>query len=63
MSEENKPMVTISADEYFNLRQRAESANYIQNSLDEMRTRVVDLNAKVWELDRKIYSMEVKQNE
>lgn len=40
MEEQNqiRPMVTISADEYFDLRSRAESCSYIVQSVEHFRS-------------------------
>lgn len=48
------PTVTISADEYFDLRSRAEINHHLMNEIIECRTAFNRLSDKVWELERKL---------
>ena len=47
------PMVTISADEYFNLRQKAEMNGFIME-------RVVCMSERLRDVDRRLYELENK---
>lgn len=56
----NNPVVTISADEYFNLRSRAESSAYMAQKVEEFRTELNNCRNGMCELDKRIQNLETK---
>lgn len=60
MENNNSPVVTISADEYFNLRSRAESNAYMARSVEEFRTELNSCRNGMWELEKRIQNLEGK---
>lgn len=54
------PMVTITADEYFDLRSRAEANNFTMQEIINSRTAFDRLSEKVWELEQEIQKMKGK---
>lgn len=47
--------VTIPIDEYFELRQKAESAMFLMTELGEMRVRFEKLEQRFYDLERRVY--------
>ena len=50
----NVQMVTITLDEYFELRTKANENLYLANELGRMETRFVEIERRLYELDMKI---------
>ena len=55
-------MITITADEYFDLRSRAEANNFMIQEMANCRTAFEQLSNKVWELEQKLEKA-VKRND
>lgn len=60
MENVSNPVVTISADEYFNLRARAESNAYMAQRVEEFRTELNSCRNGMWELEKRIQDLENK---
>ena len=56
----NEPMVTITADEYFHLREQAEMNIYLTRELAETKTYMDNLDRRLYEIERKIERIEQK---
>ena len=54
MSETNVATVTITVDEYFDLRQKAETNLYLMTELAGFEQRYNDLERRLWEIERKM---------
>lgn len=54
MSETNVATVTITVDEYFDLRQKAEANLYLMTELARLEQRYNDLERRLWEIERKM---------
>lgn len=54
MSEANVATVTITVDEYFDLRQKAETNLYLMTELARFEQRCNDLDRRLWEIERKM---------
>lgn len=50
----SQPMVTISADEYFDLRSKAEVNVYMSRELQQVRGDVENLRLRLYELEQKM---------
>lgn len=50
----NENTVTISADEYFNLRQKAELNGFLMVELGEMRQKLVDFDNRLYHAENEI---------
>lgn len=48
MSNTSNPMVTISADEYFNLRSRAEANAYVMQSVESIRAELNNVRSDIF---------------
>ena len=46
--------VTISVDEYFDLRMRAETNFFLSNELSELKGRFSEVERRLWELEQKV---------
>ena len=60
MEENNKPMVTISADEYFNLRSRAEANIFMTGELENMKRDLDNMRHELWDLRGELEKMKNK---
>ena len=47
--------VNIPLDEYYDLRQKAESALWLMTELGEMRARFQNIENRLYDLERKVY--------
>ena len=54
----NENTVTISADEYFNLRQKAELNGFLMVELGEMRQKLNDLDNRLYHTENDIRRMQ-----
>lgn len=54
MSETYAPTVTITVDEYFDLRQKAEANLYLMTELARFEQRCNDLERRLWKIERKM---------
>ena len=54
----NENTVTISADEYFNLRQKAELNGFLMVELGEMRQKLIDLDNRLYHAENRIRGIE-----
>lgn len=54
MNETYAPTVTITVDEYFDLRQKAETNLYLMTELARFEQRCNDLERRLWEIERKM---------
>lgn len=54
MSETNVATVTITIDEYFDLRQKAETNLYLMNELASFEQRHRDIERRLYEIERKM---------
>ena len=54
MSETNVATVTITVDEYFDLRQKAEANLYLMTELASLEQRCRDLERRLYEIERKM---------
>lgn len=50
--------VTITVDEYFDLRSKAEANLFLTTQLGQMDARVVDVERRLWELESKMQRLE-----
>ena len=62
MSETYAPTVTITVDEYFDLRQKAEANAYLVRELGSLEQRCNDLDRRLWEIERKMNNIAVSSN-
>ena len=53
MNKLNEATITISADEYFDLRQRAEANGILMQKLGELEGQLYDYDRRLWELENK----------
>lgn len=58
MSETNVATVTITVDEYFDLRQKAEANAYLVAELTRLDCRVEGLNSRLMEIETKMFERE-----
>lgn len=54
MSETNVSTVTITIDEYFDLRQKAETNLYLMTELARLDARLNEFDRRLWDIERKI---------
>lgn len=54
MAELTPATVTITADEYFDLRSKAQTNLYLSTRLAEIENRLCEIGARMYELERKI---------
>ncbi len=50
--------VTITVDEYFDLRSRAEANLFLTTQLGQMEARFADVDRRLWELEEKLCKSE-----
>lgn len=50
--------VTITADEYFDLRSKAETNLFLATQLGQMEARFIDIERRLWELESKMQRLE-----
>lgn len=50
--------VTITVDEYFDLRSKAEANLFLTTQLGQMDAKLVDAERRLWELERKMQRLE-----
>lgn len=50
--------VTITADEYFELRSKAETNLFLTTQLGQMDARIIDVEKRLWELEGKMHRLE-----
>ena len=56
----SEPMVTITADEYFHLREQAEMNFYLTRDLSEIKTFMNNLDVRLYQVEREIEKREQK---
>ena len=54
MSETNVSTVTITIDEYFDLRQKAETNLYLMTELARLDAKFNEYDRRLWDIERKI---------
>ena len=54
MSDTNVTTVTITVDEYFDLRQKAETNLYLMTELGRLDARLNEYDRRLWDIERKI---------
>lgn len=52
--EENAKMISISVDEYFDLRQKAEMNGFLMERMGSFEERLRQTQDKIWELEQKV---------
>lgn len=50
--------VTITADEYFDLRSKAETNLFLTTQLGQMDAKFIDVERRLWELENKVQRLE-----
>lgn len=54
MAELTQATVTITADEYFDMRSKAQTNLYLTTRLTELENRLYEVSARLYELERKV---------